>query len=187
MSRSPVRSTRLLSALLLGAAATLPAWAQSGPGLRTPHWYAGASVGKPDWQPDTTLGVANGSTGGGGYKLYGGYQITPNFGVELGYAWLGRFTANSTDVKADGPFLDAVGTWPINNQWAVLGRLGVVNARVDSPLGHDRGTDIKGGLGVQYSLSDTTSIRAEWERYGLKAFDETPKVDLYSIGVNMSF
>lgn len=183
----PLRASRFLAVLALGAATGLPVCAQSGEGLQAPHAYAGVSAGKPDWQANNFGSVLDGSNGGAGYKLYGGYAITPNFGVELGWVWLGRLSGNGADAKADGPFLDAVATLPVNPKWSVLGRLGVANERVRLPEGSERGTDVTGGLGVQYNLSSTMGIRAEWERYGLKAFGEKPKVDLYSVGLNVAF
>lgn len=177
---------RCIAAVTLGALATLPALAQSGEGLRAGP-YIGASVGKPDWRTDNLNGVTAGGNSGTGYKLYGGYAFNPNVALEVGGVRLGRLSGIGGDAKADGAYIDAVGMWPLTPQWSVLGRLGVVNAKVSTPLGSDRGTHAKGGLGVQYNLSNNLSIRGEWERYGLNAFGVKPKVDLYSVGLNYGF
>lgn len=177
------------SSLLLAAAglALAPqARAQAGSGFR-PHAYVGGSVGQPDWRNGSAGGVTNGDHSGTGLKAYAGYAFTPNLAIEAGGVRLGRLSGTGGDLKADGAFVDAVGTWPITQQWAVLGRVGVVNARLRGPLGSDRGTSAKGGLGVQYQLSDAVAVRGEWERYGLKAFGDSPKADLYTVGVNVSF
>lgn len=180
------RRLRCTAAVVLTALATLPAWAQSGEGLRAGP-YIGASVGKPDWRTDNVGGITAGGNSGTGYKLYGGYQFNPNLALEVGGVRLGRLSGNGGEAKADGAYIDAVGLWPVNPQWSLLGRLGVVNAKVSTPAGSDRGTGAKGGLGVQYNFSKNTSLRAEWERYGVEAFDTKPKVDLYSVGLNYAF
>jgi OOP family OmpA-OmpF porin len=180
------RRLRCIAVVALGALASLPVWAQSGEGLRAGP-YIGASVGKPDWRTDNVGSIGDGGNSGTGYKLYGGYAFSPNLALEVGGVRLGRLSGNGGEAKADGAYIDAVGLWPVNPQWALLGRLGVVNAKVSTPGGSDRGTGAKGGLGVQYNFDTHTSLRAEWERYGLNAFDQKPKVDLYSIGLNYAF
>ncbi len=184
--RSPQHRLRCIAAVALGALATLPAWAQSSTAPRSGP-YVGASVAKPDWRQDNLNGVTQGDTGGTGLKVYGGYAFNPNIALEAGGVRLGRLSGTGGDVKADGAYLDAVGSLPLNPQWSLLGRVGLVNAKVKTPLGSDRGTGAKLGAGVQYNLTSNTSIRGEWERYGLEAFNTKPKVDLYSVGVNVAF
>jgi OOP family OmpA-OmpF porin len=185
-SRMPLQSN-IRRWVAAGAAvlAVAPVWAQSSPSGRP---YVGLSVGQPDWRTDNLAGVSSGSNSGTGFKLYGGYAFNPNFALEAGGVSLGKLRGTGGDVKADGLYLDAVGMLPLNPQWSLLGRAGVVNSRVrSSTLGSERGTSGKLGLGVQYNLNANTSIRGEWERYGLKAFGEKPKVDLYTVGVNVAF
>jgi len=171
--------------LVLGTAS---AWAQSsGPGL-TGRPYIGGSIGSPNWNGDNTVnGVTRDSSGGTGLKLYGGYSFNENFALEFGGVRLGHMSGPGGEAKADGVYLDAVGLWPVAPQWSLLGRIGAVNAKVRTPSGSDRGTDLKFGAGVQYNLSSNVSIRGEWERYGLKAFGEKPKADLWTVGVNYAF
>lgn len=178
----------LLAAGLLALAAAPAAWAQaSGPGL-TGRPYIGGSIGSPDWRGDQTVnGITRDSSGGTGLKLYGGYAFSDNFALELGAVRLGHMSGPAGEAKADGVYLDAVGLWPVAPQWSLLGRVGAVNAKVSTPTGSDRGTDLKFGAGVQYNLSSNVSIRGEWERYGLKAFDAKPKADLWTVGVNYAF
>jgi OOP family OmpA-OmpF porin len=90
-------------------------------------------------------------------------------------------------VKEDGYFLDAVGTYPLFNNFSVLGRVGVFNGKVDSSTyGSDRSTNVKFGAGVQYTVTQNIAIRGEWERYKFDSFG-SPKTDLYTVGVNYSF
>lgn len=173
-------------AVAAASAIALPAFAQSGPGLAG-RTYIGGSIGKPDWRRTDVAGVSGGSNSGTGYKAYIGQGITDNFALELGGVHLGHLNGTGGEASANGVYLDAVGTWPVSQQLAVLGRVGVVNTRLSGPAGNGRGTDLKAGLGLQYSIDRNTSIRGEWERYRLNAMDVKPSVDLYSVGVNYAF
>lgn len=176
-------------AALATAAFSIPAFAQSsGNALRAPQGYVGFSVGTPDWRTNTVGGVTAGEGKGAGYKLYGGYQFQPNLAVEAGGVWLGKLQGAGGAAKGDGLYADVVGLWPVNPQWTLLGRAGLVSAKIDSPLlGSERKTGSKYGIGVQYNLSPNVSIRGEAEHYMLKAFDEKPHVNLYTVGVNYAF
>lgn len=177
---------KLAAALAAGTLVALPAMAQSGPGLQG-RYYVGGSIGKPDFRTDNLGGVTGGDTSGTGFKLYGGYAFTPYVSLELGGAHLGKLAGVGGDAKADAYFLDAVGTFPINPQWAVLGRIGVVNTHVSAPIGSDSGTDGKLGVGLQYNMDRNWSVRAEAEHYRTRVFDVKPHVNLYSVGVNYAF
>ena len=149
--------------------------------------YMGGSVGASRYDgsvPGATLTDRSSA----GIKLYGGYAFTPNISLEAGYVNLGKFKGSAADVKADGVFVDAVGTLPLGNNFSVLGRLGTFNGKLDSTLaGSDRGTNLKVGAGVQYDLNPKTSVRAEWERYRFDALGSKSNTDLYSVGLNYRF
>ena len=176
------RLTRWASAGLVAAtalAATAPAWAQSTP------FYGGLNLSAPRWD-DAVNGVSGGN-GGTGFKVYGGWQATPNFALEAGAMGLGRLKGSTGDVKANGVFVDAVGLLPIAPQWNLLGRAGVINAKTSSPTGSDRGFGVKLGAGAEYQFSKTLAVRGEWERYRLNAFGSHPNTDQLSLGLKMGF
>lgn len=175
----------LLAAIAAGVTAW-PCFAQSGAGLAG-RTYIGGSVGKPDWRSTDAAGVTGGSNSGTGYKAYVGRGITDNLALELGGVHLGHLSGTGGEASANGVYLDAVGSWPVSQQLSVLGRLGVVNTRLSGPAGNGRGTDLKGGVGLQYNIDRNTAIRGEWERYRVNAMDVKPSVDLYSVGVNYAF
>lgn len=151
-----------------------------------------------------------------GYKIQAGYQFTPNWGVEFGYVDLGKISAvnNVTapavgflrgDGKADGWNAVAVGTLPLSNGFSLLGKLGTIystasvtvstGGAVVLPAGTQ--TNFKKsewnwayGLGVQYDISKTTSVRGEWDRYDrIRPSDASNKYNfnLYSVGLNFKF
>lgn len=147
----------------------------------------GGSLGSSRYKGDD-VGAAATDKSDTAYKLYGGYGFTPNFGLELGYANLGKFSSSVGSVKADGMYLDGVGTLPLGNNFSALGRVGVFNGKLDSSLaGSDRGTSYKVGAGIQYDFDKNLGVRGEWERYRFDALGSKSNTDLYSVGVNYKF
>ena len=147
----------------------------------------GGSIGESRWKGGD-VGAAATDKSDTAYKLYGGYGFTPNLGIELGYANLGKFSSSAGSLKADGMFVDGVGTLPLGSGFSALGRVGVFNGKLDSSLaGSDRGTSWKVGAGVQYDFDKNLGLRGEWERYRFDALGTKSNADLYSVGVNYKF
>jgi OOP family OmpA-OmpF porin len=147
----------------------------------------GGSIGSSRYKGDDVGGLRTDRSDTGG-KIYGGWEFTPNFGLELGYAQLGTFGSAAGDAEIDGAFVDAVGKWPLGNDFSVLGRLGVFNGKYEDPLGSERGTNLKVGAGVQYDFSPNVALRGEWERYRFDTNgDSRANTDLYSVGLNYTF
>ena len=148
--------------------------------------YAGASAGGPAW--NSTVDGVDGDNHGLAGKLYGGYSFTPNFALEAGAAHLGETRDINGKVKADGAFLDAVGTLPLNKDWSLLGRVGVAHGRFDGPDGHSSDTGLKLGAGAQYRLSPTMAVRAEYEQYRFHdVFNAKANVGQVTGGVVVNF
>lgn len=149
--------------------------------------YVGGSLGTSRYNGPDVGGLSTDSSSNGG-KLYGGYGFTPNFGVEAGYADLGKAQSAAGDVRGHGIFVDAVGTVPLSEGLSALGRVGLFNGKAKSSFGtSDSGTNYKVGLGLQYDFNKQTGIRGEWERYRFDALGTKANTDLYSIGVNYKF
>lgn len=166
----------LLFASLLGAAAA------HAEGLSV-----GGSLASTRWKGDDIGGLSTDKSATGG-KIYGGYAFTPNFGLEAGYASLGKFDSAAGSVKADGFFADAVGTLPLGSGFSALGRVGLFNGKLDSSLaGDDRGTSYKVGAGLQYDFDPRLAVRGEWERYRFDALGGKSNADMYSVGLNYKF
>ena len=166
----------LLCASLLGAAAA------HAEGLSV-----GGSLASSRWKGDDIGGLSTDKSATGG-KVYGGYSFTPNFGLEAGYATLGKFESAAGSVKADGFFADAVGTLPLASGFSALGRIGLFNGKLDSSLaGDERGTSYKIGAGLQYDFDPRLAVRGEWERYRFDALGGKSNADLYSVGLNYKF
>jgi OOP family OmpA-OmpF porin len=166
----------------LAAATALIALSAQAEGL-----YVGGSVGNTRYKGDDIGGLATDRSSSGG-KLYGGYSFTPNIGVELGWAELGKFKSAAGEVKGNGVFVDAVGTVPFTESLSGLARVGVFNGKLDTTLaGSDRGTSYKFGAGLQYDFNKKAGIRGEWERYRFNALNTKTNTDMLSVGLNYKF
>jgi OmpA-OmpF porin, OOP family len=149
-------------------------------------FYAGGNLGAPSWN-STVDGVDSSGRGVAG-KLYGGYGITPNLAVEAGAMHLGEARDDNGKVKANGVFLDAVGTLPVAKDWSLLGRVGAAHARFTGPTGDSSGTGLKLGAGVQYQLTPAVALRGEYEQYRFRdVFDSRAHVGQFTAGVKVSF
>jgi OOP family OmpA-OmpF porin len=154
----------LLAAVLLVAS---PAWAQG---------YFGASIGQSKLE----------STNDTAARGFGGYQFTPNFAMEGGYADLGSvsFAGRSAGITAfDFSF---VGSWELGNRYAVLGRVGAYRAET-SGFGTNLGPIF--GVGLSYDLTHNATFRLEWTRYDKLGPDTQPAldIDVLSIGALYRF
>jgi OmpA-OmpF porin, OOP family len=164
----------LIAAAGLGAAMlSLPAAAQ----LNMSGFYVGAGVGQSkarDWCSGAgALGVSCDDKKTA-WKAFGGYQITPNFAVEAGYANLGKFTATlgaeTEEAKVTAWEASLLAGAPLMERLGVFGRLGLYRAHVkdsDNIAGtfeHDN-NDFTFGLGLSYDFTRNLGVRAEWQRY----------------------
>lgn len=185
-----------LVAIALLSAAPL-AFAETG-------FYLGAGAGQTSFDVGSTAGtgisVDDSDTG---FKLYGGFKFNPNFAVEAGYADIGSATMVApgffnAEVEASALFVDAVGLLPLNEQFALFGRLGlamtntelsVIVPGVGSATVDDDEAELKFGLGAQFSFSRSVALRGEWERYMDVGGDNTGEgdVDLLGLSINVMF
>ena len=183
-------------------------------------WYVGGSLGptRANFNNDAinsqfvgqgftvnSSSTENRSTGG---KLFGGYQLNPNFAIEGGFFDLGRFNYSGTTTggnysgttRARGLNLDLVGTLPLTDRFSVLGRVGAAYAQTrdnfsstsfvpPSTANNNRNeTGVKFGVGLQYALTDALSLRAELERYRISdPIRNRSNVDMASIGLVYRF
>lgn len=148
--------------------------------------YVGGSVGSPDYKSSIN-GVGGDGSGVGG-KIYGGYQITPNFAVEGGVFDLGHIDDAAGKVNLRGVYVDAVGSYEVAPQLSVLGSAGVAQGRFTTTNGDDSSPALKLGAGLQYDLTKQVALRGEYEYYRFSdAFDAKPKVGEFSVGVKVGF
>lgn len=153
--------------------------------------YVGGSAGRSylspkesDWQ---AAGAAtNFDKNDVSWKIFGGLGLTPNFGIEVAYVDLGRYKATIVAPGSTGIATVKVGSWdlfatgklPINDKFAVMGKLGIAHnqARMDfssggapflrADSGSSSKTSLAAGVGVVFSLNPNISLRFEYENFG---------------------
>ena len=150
-------------------------------------FYVGAGVGSSKARDWCALGGFNTCDDKKtAWKIFGGYQITPNFAVEGGYARLGKFDATFDTSFGPGAEHAKVTAWeasvlagaPLAYGLSIFGRLGVYRATVEDvddlagTFKHDN-NDFTYGLGLGYDFTRNLGVRAEWQRYNKVGGGET--------------
>jgi len=186
-------------------------------------WYAGANIGRSAATIDDDR-ITSGLAGQGlattgidnndrdtGYKLYGGYQLNPYFGVQGGWFDLGTmgYTATTTpagslsgEVRLQGVDLDLVGSWPVTEHFSVFGLVGVAYTRARGTFSSagavrmpypgtsssDRHADLKFGGGLAWRFNEAWEMRAQAERFRVRdTVGNRGDIDLLSLGLVYRF
>ena len=211
-----IHPLRILSLALLAAFGGEGAMAQD-----SGYPYVGLSIGQSRAKIDEEritaglLGAGLATTGMSkdetdrSYKVFGGYQFTPNFALEGGYFKLGRFGFVSTTVPAGslsgqinlhGVNLDLVGTLPLTERLSAIGRVGAQHAKatdrftgtgavgVLNPNPSQSEANAKLGLGLQYAFTPSVLMRAEVEHYRINdAVGNRGGVNVVSLSLVLPF
>jgi len=187
---------RHVAALLVLLAASPAAWSQDSRG-----GYVGASIGQAYYK-HTCDGAPAGITCNNddtAFRVFGGYQFKPSFGMELGFHVLGNIAAQGGGPAAVKQTADIravdflyVGSWPMSNRLALITKLGFYFGKLQvdaNPAGISRGwesrstNDITYGLGVGYELTDHADFRLEWQHFGHFGTGSAPDLDIHLISL----
>ena len=163
--------------LLVLALGCLPAAAEN------TGFYAGAGIGFSEL--DAGGGGISFDDDDTGWKLFGGYDVSPNIAVEVFWVDLGDFSDTVLGVpvkfEVDGIGAAGVGSLPVSDMFSVHAKLGIwawdAEARAGAVSADDDGADIMFGLGGSYTPGGAFSVRLEWERYTADSDD----ADLFAI------
>jgi OOP family OmpA-OmpF porin len=109
----------------------------------------------------TGVGASKTDSSKTSWKLYGGFQFNPTWGVELGYTDLGRY--RGSDIQSWS--LAGTGTLPLGAGWSLFGKLGATSNRPDF-AGASNHSDLLAGVGVGYSMTKSLGLRLEYEDFG---------------------
>ncbi len=189
---------RLLTASLIAASlASGAAFAQS-PGVGP---SVGGSIGMANYSTEESC-VGNCDKTDIGFKVFGGYMFTPNFGAEIGYGAFGKAkigidvlgTPVHAELKSSGFHGFLTAQYPVEN-WALFGKLGfayldneiTVSAPGISGSESDSSTEFAWGLGFTYMFSKNLGVRGEYENYKYSFEDASDNISLWSIGIQYKF
>ena len=155
-----------------------------------PHMYAGVRVGQAKTSIDNATLTTSNPTG---FGVFLGHTFSPNFGIEGEYLALGEIKGGGGSAKSTGFSLSGVGSFPLNEQFSLFGKLGY--AMITSKFGGSAaGPDAKSkavtyGLGGQYNFSSGVGVRLGWDKYKLDDSSQSfnGHVSLISVGAVFKF
>lgn len=191
-----MQTLRLLAALSFGALCTPGVFAQTA--AAGTGWYLGGGI-RPTLPAVEDIDI--------GYRHFGGYRFTRNWGVEIGYSDLGRspdspepgFLAQQKfGAQTSAWTLAGTGVLPIGRDFSLQGRLGLSVATPDATL-MAPGTGISSafpryrptvlwGFGGQYDLTGSVGLRVDYNNFGRQVDDPGgARSDLWSINAVVRF
>ena len=126
------------------------------------------------------------------YKLYGGYNFTQNWGVEVGYNDFGngysvKGTISGTpytisDMKGHSWYVAGTGTLPLQNGFSLFAKLGVAENHTDGgsacvsgncgSVGSENHSSVLYGVGASYNFTKQWAARLEYEDFGKVTSDD---------------
>lgn len=186
--------TKHLAALI--AAATL-----SGSALAQP--YLGLGLGKVRVNLDCTGSNICDKTDTAS-KIYGGYMLSPNFGVEAAYYDNGKLHQGASDSDVgpvstvwtgNGFAVFATGVLPLD-RLSLFAKLGVASTRVkfsatSGLLGTvtdaERHAAMAFGAGIGYDFTARLGSRLEYERLRLEFMDDKRHANLWTLALQYRF
>ena len=135
--------------------------------------YVGLNIGRIEHK-GTLDGLGSDKDSDVGYRLYYGHQITDTFGLELGYADLGKYqlSGGGYTIAAEPRSLQAAltATYPLNARFSLFGKAGFSRNRsrlsgtgLKSFKENDTNTLL--GLGASFTLNQQISFVVEYENY----------------------
>ena len=154
----------------LALAASMAAQADTQPGF-----YAGAGIGTTK-VGDDDFDEAGIDTTDTGFKIFGGYTFNENWAAEVSYFDFGEASASaggdSVSVGVTGLSASAVGRLPLNDMFALYGKLGFASYDVDAKFNvagfgsgsaSDSDSDMIYGVGGALSFGGNFEARLEYE------------------------
>lgn len=181
------------------------------------QFYLGAGAGQASYQDIDQVESACAGIGATctaddtdtGFKVFAGYRFGQFLALEGGFVDLGESVANSApptpataSLSAQGGFIALLPQIPIGPVGAIFGRIGLsgIDAELTASGGGGSLSDSTGaaglvlGVGGEIHLTDTVSVRAEWERHSFdEAFQlagvsiDAPDIDLASASLLFRF
>lgn len=146
------------------------------------HMYIGANVGSA--QIDVTELDSSRA-----FSVLGGYSINSNFAAEVAFVNLGSAdnVVSGAIVKSGALSVSGVGSYPINNMFSLIGKMGVALTTLKA-TGTDSSskTGLVFGVGAQYNLNNRIGMRVGYDAYNVGGVI-TDDEHVMSVGVIFNF
>jgi len=187
---------------LVASAAALSATSAFADDAGTGYIGAGVVGSRYEFNAPNALSGDNHSGYKAGGKVYGGYNIDQTWAVEAGYTDFGKKSYNYTSnglpggVRTDAHsyYLAGKGTWPVNQQIALFGKLGVARNHNEvfttgtaAVSGSDDKTALYASVGAEYALNKNVKVSLEYENYGHSDIDQGRKAGAITAGLRYNF
>lgn len=169
----------------------------------TPYIGAGVVASQHEYK------LSNDSSGGDrksdewSGKIYGGYQFDKTWALEAGYTDFGKsdyaYRVNGVDGRIDSDahsfYLAAKASYPINEQFSVIGKLGAAyNKNEVNGTGLASGfngdgnrTNLYASVGGEYAINQKVALTLEYEHYGKNDIDQGRKKGAVTFGARYNF
>ncbi len=172
-------------------------------GLASAQGYVGIGVGQSRIKLDCS-GTDTCDKTDTAFRLFGGYQFSPNLALEAAYYDQGKAHLTASDFelgsvgaefKGHGVGLWGMLTLPLEAV-TVFAKVGMVSSslKLDASSstfgrasGSERHTRAAWGLGASYGFASQWVARLDYERLRLRFMDEGVSVDLVTLGAHYRF
>ncbi|TWI62941.1 OOP family OmpA-OmpF porin [Pseudoduganella lurida] len=169
----------------------------------TPYVGIGGVVSEHRYElnNDSSGGDTNKHEYGG--KVFAGYQITPMYGVEIGYTDFGKSSyaynvngaAGRAEADAKSYYLAAKAAYPIAEKTNLTGKLGVAHNKNDvwatglasNYNGDSSRNALYAAVGAEYAVNEKVSLSLEYEHYGKNDIDLGRSKGAVSLGARYNF
>lgn len=164
--------------------------------------YVGGNVGRAE-QKLSIDRVGSEKDHDTGFKLYGGYNFSQYFGLEGGYADLGKLDLSALNnrfkTEPTSVYFAATGTLPLDAGFSLFGKAGIARTEVkafatdgiDSVRDKASRSTAYVSVGAAYAINTNFSVVAEYEYFGkvakLEGVDGDLKANMVSVGVRYKF
>lgn len=131
-----------------------------------------------------------------GFKLFVGYDFTNYIAIELGYINNGEpetvISGFTVSTQVHGVNFALVGRIPVTTSFYLYGKYGMYSWNEDGLINNikvfnETGTDSTYGLGIQYYVTNTVSLRLEHEDYSINDSAGTVDLSMDSLSIRMDF
>ncbi len=151
-------------------------------------FYSGTTLGRTSVGDPTAFPLTKSND----FVLGGfiGYKLNDNFGIEGEYTGLGRFKNATQSGKSDALGLSVVGYLPINDKFELYGKAGVAHSIGKSANGGLSNANRNAptyGIGVQYTMGESTALRLGVDRFSAAVKDATTTRNYNSNVVGVTF
>ncbi len=160
-------------------------------GLASAQGYAGALVGLTSVGYDCPTG-ASCDDSDTGFKLYGGYEVSPNLSVEVGFTDFGKGEIGNVSAKASA--LSLVGAYRVafTPEFTGVARLGLasVKGKLSNNAGYsasDSNIKLYAGLGLEYALSNDMKLVGAFDLTNAEVENNDANVYIVGIGAQIGF